>query len=77
MLQSCVSDASPTQSEPPFAAGVSTARVRVWKPPPHVLVHPVHGPNGPHLQSTAIYDISNTIFQNISIRISLKYNITA
>ena len=51
--QSCSSVLDPTQSLPPFLAGIFP-RVRVCFPPPHDFVQVVHAFQLSHLQLTAL-----------------------
>jgi hypothetical protein len=42
-----------SQGTPPWAAGVRTARVRFWTPPPHATGHSDHSDHALRTQSTA------------------------
>ena len=52
MLQSICSDMVEGHAAPPLEAGVTTERVRLCLPPPHVLVQVVHSAQYETLQST-------------------------
>ena len=54
VLQSLVSELSPTQSAPPFAgAGFVQVLVLVWVPPPHSAEHSDQSPKSVYPPSTA------------------------